>query len=462
LSPGARQPPFHRSLSARLLALTVLFVMLAEVLIYAPSIGRYRKAWLEERLDDAHLAILALEATPDGMVDAALQSRLLAHAGTSGIYLYRSDGTSLMLGPDMPQPAAAVYDLRETGFFGFIADAFKTLAGGDGRRLIKVVGRSSHDGRPVIEVLVPEAPLREDMIGYSGRILALSLVISVITAALVYASLHRLLVRPMRRLTEAMLAFREAPEDARRTIEPGERLDEVGTAERALSEMQRDLRAALTQKARLAALGSAVAKISHDLRAILSSAMVVSERLEASADPEVRRLAPTVVKSVDRAVELCSHTLRYVREGSPTVRLGPVALAGVIDEAAAAVQSEFPNTVWRCAVPPDLSVVADRDLLFRILANLGRNAAEAGAATLRIEAVPGPDRLELLIADDGTGLPPVARQNLFRPFAGSARPGGAGLGLAIARELAAAQGGGLDLDGSGPGGTTFRLALPWR
>ncbi len=61
-------PPLARNLSARLLLLTIAFVMLAEVLIYAPSVGRFRLVYLEERLAAAHLAILTLDATPDQLI----------------------------------------------------------------------------------------------------------------------------------------------------------------------------------------------------------------------------------------------------------------------------------------------------------------------------------------------------------------------------------------------------------
>lgn len=456
----AAAPPPHRSLSARLLALTVLFVMVAEVLIFAPSIGRFRKVWLEERLDDAHLAILALEATPDGMVDAVLQGRLLALAGTEGITLHRPDGGALMLGPGMPMPADAVFDLRQGSFLGFIADAAQTMAG-DGRRRLKVVGRSHADGGPLIEAIVPEAPLRRAMIDYAQRILALSLFISGLTAILVYIALHRLLVRPLRRLSESMLAFREAPEDARRLIRPSGRRDEVGTAESALAEMQRDLRAALTQKTRLAALGAVVTRIHHDLRGILATGLVVSERLEHSDDPEVRRLTPTLVKAIDRAVGLCSQTLSYAREGPPAVTPAPLGLRAAALEVIEAMAVEHPDCRWLAEVPAGLAALADRELVFRILANLGRNAAEAGARTILFDgAAAAGGRVELIVADDGPGLSQRAQQTLFQPFAGTARPGGFGLGLAIARELAAAQGGGLRLADTGATGSRFVLSLP--
>lgn len=458
MAPRLSPPPFHRSLTARLLAWTVLFVMLAEVLIYAPSIGRYRKVWLEERLQDAHLAILALEATPDGMVDAELQARLLALAGTEGITLHRRDGRSLMLGPGMPRMADAVFDLRQTGLLGFIADAAETLAG-DGKRLLKVVGPSPGGADIVIEALMPEAPLRLGLIEFSQRILALSLFISGVTAVVVFLSLHRLLVRPLRRLSEAMLAFREAPEDAGRQIRPADRGDEVGTAERALAEMQRDLRAALTQKARLAALGTAVTKIHHDLRGILATALVVSERLEHSGDPEVRQFTPTLVKAIDRAAALCSQTLRYAREGPPAVTVAPLVLADLADEVVDALTAEYPDCRWINDLPRQLEAMADRELVFRILANLGRNAAEAGATDVILAAAAG-SAAAVAVSDNGPGLCLRARQSLFQPFAGSSRQDGFGMGLAIARELAAAQGGSLVLEATGASGSVFILRLP--
>ncbi len=125
------------------------------------------------------------------------------------------------------------------------------------------------------------------------------------TAALVYLSLQWLLVRPMRRMTASMTRFREDPEDASRMIVPSGRADEIGLAESELAVMQETVRQALGQRARLAALGTAVTKINHDLRNILSTARLVTDGLTASAAPEVRRLAPRLIDAIDRAVALC-------------------------------------------------------------------------------------------------------------------------------------------------------------
>ena len=251
------RPSAVSSLSARLLVLTVFFIMLSEFLIYAPSIARYRKVYLEESVATAHLATLALEATPDRMVSKALERELLFHAGAYGIMLKHPDRRVLMLSEDMPPAVDVTFDLRRGTPLVWLTDAFKALAVEE-ERVMRVIGPSPKDPEVMVEVVLEELPMRQAMYGYSGRILQLSIVISLITGGLVYLSLHWLTVRPVRRLTEAMTAFHEDPEDESRTIVPGTRKDEVGIAERELAVMQNEVRAALQQKSRLATLGICV------------------------------------------------------------------------------------------------------------------------------------------------------------------------------------------------------------
>src|SRR5262249_27530617 len=149
-----------------------------------------------------------------------------------------------------------------------------------------------------VEVLLDEAPLRLEMVAYSWRILGLSLVISFATATLVFLALQWLMVRPLRRLIENVMAFRDAPEDPARAIGPSRRRDELGVAQNELAQMEESVRAALHQQARLAALGTAIAKISHDLRNILATARLVSDRLADSTDPKVQRMAPTLLGTI--------------------------------------------------------------------------------------------------------------------------------------------------------------------
>ncbi len=453
-------PPLAKSLSARLLLLTIAFVMLAEVLIYAPSIGRFRLVYLEERLAAAHLAILALEATPDQMIGEDLKRELLDHVGAYSVGLTRPGAGKLMLMVTTPGPVDASYDLREASFFGLIGDAFMTLMD-DGGRILRVVGVSPKDRKTLVEVVLEEAPLRRQMLGYSERILALSLVISLFTAALVYLSLHLLMVRPMRRITESMARFRDDPEDASRIIKPSARSDEVGVAQRELAEMQEGLRGALQQRARLAALGAGITKISHDLRNILATARLVSDRLVESEDPEVRRTAPTLLSAIDRAVNLCAQTLNFTSEGAPAVNLSRFDLGELVREAGASLPEQLNGqVVWDSLIEENFEVSADREQLHRVLNNLGQNAVQAGATKIEVAARRDGDRFIIDVTDNGPGLSPRARENLFKPFAGSSHPGGTGLGLAIARELMRAHGGDIRLERSTSEGTSFRLILP--
>jgi signal transduction histidine kinase len=263
----------------------------------------------------------------------------------------------------------------------------------------------------------------------------------------------------MRRITASMMNFREDPEDASRMITASGRQDEIGVAERELSVLQKTVREALGQRARLAALGTAVTKINHDLRNILATARLVTDGLTASAAPEVRRVAPRLLDAIDRAVALCTQTLDFSREGAP-LAASRFSIASLIDEIGPGLGLSGDDLTIDCTIPDELTVEADRDQLYRVLLNLARNAVEAGAHRLACTAARENGVIAIEIADDGPGLPPKARDNLFRPFFGSARPGGSGLGLAIARELMRAHGGELTLVSSTGSGTVFRLSLP--
>jgi len=315
-------------------------------------------------------------------------------------------------------------------------------------------------GADTAEVLLEERPLRQELWNFGIRILELSLVISLVTAALVYLSLQWLLVRPMRRITASMVEFRDDPEKTSRVIAASRRSDEIGVTERELAILQKTVRQALAQRARLAALGTAVTKINHDLRNILATARLVTDGLTASAAPEVRRVAPRLIDAIDRAIALCTSTLDFSREGAPPLAPSRLLLAALIDEIGPELAVSQADLAIECAIPPDLAVSADRDQLYRVFLNLARNAVEAGAHRLRFSAAREGGTIAVEIADDGHGLPPKARENLFRPFFGSARPGGSGLGLAIARELVRAHGGELSLVSSAGAGTVFRLTLP--
>lgn len=466
LGESARRglPTALTGLSARLLVLTVAFVMLSEVAIYVPSIARFRMAYLEEKMASAHLAALALKAAPDYMVDEALKTELLDSAGVHAIVLHEPERRLMLLEDDMPPKVDATFELQEMAATDLIVEAFRTLAGPE--RMIRVIGPPPdvrRIGDDHIELVMEEGPLRQAMLDYSVNILSLSIAISLITAGLVYLSLQALLVRPMRRFTAAMMAFRMAPEAAASVITPSGRADEIGLAEAELAAMQEDLRAALRQKTRLAALGTAVSKVNHDLRNILATAQLLRERLAASADPEVRRVTPALFRTIDRAIDLCTQTLAYGSAEEPAPKTRAFALRELLEDVRLSVGLPDERVAWVNEVGDDFAVTADRDQLYRVLLNLCRNAVQAMAdagGELLVRARRADERVEIEVRDTGPGLPDKARVRLFEPFTGTARSGGTGLGLAIARDLVRAHGGDLSLLRTGAHGTAFRIELP--
>ena len=454
-------PRIVRGLSARLLVLTIFFVMLGEVLIYVPSIARYRLVYLEERIAASHLASLALKATPDNMVSEDLALELLRSAEVRVVTLKRPESRELMLTEPMPPKIDAHFDIRAPSAMRLIAEAFMTLSHGE--RTIRVTGNFP-DGSPgSIDAIFDEIQLRDALVTYSTNILKLSIVISLITASLVFLSLHIMIVRPMGRITASMVSFRRAPEDDKVVIDETGRGDEIGTAQRELRRMQEELRGALRQKAHLAALGAAVSRINHDLRNMLSTVQVVSDTLASVEEPKVRQVLPRLMQTVDRAIDLCTQTLSYGRADEPAPKRAPFVVGDLLDEVASSIGLPADGRVcWRNEVANGLKIEADREQVFRALSNLGRNAVDAmpEGGEIRVSVEQGDGRVGIVMADTGPGLAKKAREHLFEPFAGSVRQGGTGLGLAIARELARGHGGDLILVSSSSEGTVFRLDLP--
>ncbi len=466
-SSAGRRPSI--GLSGKLLGLTIVFVMIAEVLIYVPSIANFRNNWLSDRIGSAQTAALVLEAAPDEMVPDDLERDLLAQVGAYTVAHRHGETRRLLAITDMPPTVERHTDLRETQIIGSIVAAFDTLVYGDGRTL-RVLGEAPLDG-DFIEIVMDETPLHRAMLTYSINILTLSIIISIITAALVYVALHWLLVRPMRRVTESMVDFSANPEDPSRIIEPSARRDEIGIAERELAAMQRQLVDTLAQKTRLAALGLAVSKINHDLRNMLSAAQLIADRVGTVQDPLVQRLVPKLVRTLDRAATFCANTLKYgSAHESPPQRRG-IALASLVDDVGDTLDlASHPRIRFVNAVPADLRIDADPDQLFRVLMNLGRNAVQALEGEegrggdhdmIRVTARREGSVVTVEVSDTGPGVDAAAREHLFEAFHGSTRRGGTGLGLAIAAELVRSHGGTLQL-AEGTLGATFLIEIPDR
>ena len=457
------------SLSGRLLLLTLLYVMVSEVTIFVPSIGRFYVSQLNQHIETAEIAILPFTEPGSREFSMSLRSQLLARADATVVILKRAEQHELFLVEGWtPTHADLTIDLGTVTAVGGMLDALDCLIHGDDR-VLHVISPTRIKGAETVEVFTSEAPIRAALLEFARRLLWEALLISVATAVLVYMSLYWVVARPMARLMRSMIAFRENPEDPSRIARASGRKDEIGRAEGELAIMQGELYGFLQQKARLAALGAAVAKIQHDLRNILSSAQLASDRLAKIDDPVVQRLAPRLVASLDRAVSLASNTLRYGRadEHPPVRRVVP--LAPIVDEAIEANRAgegieqtlAFANAIERT-----IEIDADPEQLYRIVLNLVRNAAQAlsdrADGAIAISARRQYRQVEIDIEDNGPGIPEAVREHLFQAFSGSTRPGGSGLGLAIARDLARAHSGDVTLVSTTPTGTIFRITIPDR
>jgi len=452
------------SLSGRLLVLTTIFVMVAEVLIFVPSIARFREDYMLNRLERAQIASLALLA--DDMIDAELEAELLRNAEVLNVVLRRDEVRQLVLSSPVPQMISATVDLRDASAFVLIRDAMHRLVTPQ-NEVIRVIGAPVRDAGLLIEVTMETAPMRTAMIDYGLRILVLSAVISVITALLLFIAVRGLLVKPIKSVVGHMQRYAEAPEDARRIITPSARVTELREAEEALQSLQTELTGALRQKERLAQLGAAVSKISHDLRNIMTTAQLFTDRIGKSEDPVVARLAPKLVNSITRAVHLCESTLAFGRaqEPGPTltlVKLGPIVEEVLDNERLALGLFQLELTA---EVPEQMAIRADPEQMHRVLGNLVRNARQAIMAsgqpgTIHISASETPESWLIVLRDSGPGLPVKAQEHLFAPFQGSVRKGGTGLGLAISAELVRGHGGDITLSRTDANGTEFTIQLP--
>lgn len=457
---------FLKTLSGRFLLLTIIFVMLAEILILVPSVARFRYDYLSERLERSQIASLALLATPDNMINSDLAAELLDNADVLNIVLRRDQVRELILASPMPATVDRNIDLRDSNSLKLIADTFDSVLNGKDR-VIQVIGEPVKAGGELIEISMLEKPLRDAIFAYGRNILLLSAVISIFTAGLLFVAVRRFMVFPIERVVRQIKNFQSAPEDRRSIIVPKASVTELYEAETALAEMETELSQNLRQKERLAALGGAVSKISHDLRNILTTTTLLADRMEGSDDPMVQRNAEKLVNSLSRAVNLCESTLTFgkAEELAPEMSLFPVRLMLEDVLEAEELAAEGQELAFELEAPEGLRIEADEEQIFRVVSNLVRNARQVlttrgGPGKIAVKSWKDSEAVHIRISDDGPGVPKRAIEHMFKPFEGSARAGGTGLGLAISAELIKGHGGSLELLDNSEIGATFEIKLP--
>ncbi|MCY4300886.1 MAG: HAMP domain-containing sensor histidine kinase [Aestuariivita sp.] len=452
------------SLSGRLFLLTILLVVLADVFVLVPSISRFREDYMRDRLERAQIASLVLLA--DDAITSDLEEELLETAEVFNVVMRRDEVRQLVLYSPLSPSVDRTIDLREAGEIVLIRDAMLRLLNSRDE-VIRIIGSPVREAGLLIEVTIDSKPMRTAMIEHGIRILIISTIIAVFISALLFAVVRHFLLKPIKGVVGSMQRYAASPEDTSLVIQPSAGVSELREAEQALNSLQLDLTAALRHKGRLAQLGGAVAKVSHDLRNILTSAQLFVDRIEVSKDPLVIRIAPKIVNSIRRAVSLCESTLAFGRAEEPSPTLAMINLEDIVSDV---LESERLSVDSRCVefisdIPLMMRLRADSEQLFRVLLNLVRNARQAlsmsgQSGTVTVCAYEDEECWWIEVIDTGPGLPSKAQEYLFRPFRGSTHTGGFGLGLAIAEELVRGHGGTLSLKKTGPEGTTFAIGLP--
>lgn len=455
-------------LSARLLLLTVAFTLAVEAVIVAPNLAAFHERWLRDRLQAAELASVGVEALPYSAVEDDTAAELMRIGGVQAVALTEQGVRRLLLqAPNLPR-APELIDLRRENTWARLTDPWRTLFGHPDRSL-RVQAKPRYRSGDFIEIVTPAQPLKIELRAFLLNSLLVSLLVSVTAGALLYGGLALLVLRPLRRVTRSMERFAADPESEPEA--PSDRHDEIGRVERELARMQDEVRQSLRSRARLVALGEAVAKINHDLRNMLTSAQMASERLATSADPQVAKALPRLERALSRAAALSRNVLEYGKSEEPAPQKTRVVLTKALTLAAEDAGLDPDGVRLVKQLPPRFAVEADPDQLYRILVNLMRNARQAieadpgrpperrGKGAITVSAFGEAGASVVRIVDDGPGIPPRLAERLFEPFVSSKSSDGSGLGLTISRELAALHGGDLRLVPS-EGGATFELRLP--
>lgn len=462
--PASRRRVPAFGLSWRILGLVVTAIMFSELVLFLPSIARFRVAYLEQLIESGTLAALALSATPDNMVTDEVRRNLLNNARVDAVVLVEPNKPRRALINIAPNPSMPTFDLQKDNQLMLVWDALRAMVR-EGAYYTRIGGESMRLPKAKVWIVVDELPMRIAMYAYAWRVLAISAIVALFTAILLYLALRWLVIRPLQDLSADMMAFRRAPEEPGTERAPTGRNDEIGTVDREFQNLQREIRQSLRQKTRLAEVGAASNKINHDIRNMLSTARLLSDRLAVSTDERTRRFAPTILNTIDRAARLAGNALDYVGE-RPTARITEFDMGDLVAEVGVVLQEQGedrdPNLLrnWQNQVGPDSRVRADRDLLYRVFMNLGRNAFDAGATAVTVRGKVENNCFVVEVVDNGPGVPPIVTTQIFRPFTTGGRTGGAGLGLAITRDLVRAHGGDIMLSETGTGGTTFCFTLP--
>jgi signal transduction histidine kinase len=238
----------------------------------------------------------------------------------------------------------------------------------------------------------------------------------------------------------------------------------AGLMARNLRRQRARLSDTLDEVSRIDALrANLVATLAHDVRGPLTSIRGIlttlrrhGEDLEEGTREELTRTADEQAERLERlATGLLD--LARLEQGRMELRLQEVRLR---DAVAKGLQFTGHQERFEMEIPPDLTVRADPQRLEQIVVNLAANSLTHGGPPFRVEAASADGHVDLRFVDEGPGVPETHVSELFEPFRTEDTTGSVGLGLAIVRALAEAQGGEVSYQPNQPRGACFRVLLP--
>ncbi len=455
-------------LTGRILIVTVSAVIVSMALAFTSRIEAARENWLSLKIETVRAALDAFD--PDEVpLPPELASKVLSALGVESIAVLGPHGRREIASAS-PRPPDATVDLShgDRALTCSLPQLYRTLlARGSSTVRVKTVD-------PPLELVLDQKPLSEHLRQIAGAMAGILVAIAVLTTLVVWLTLWRVVLQPVHKLTNNIVAFGERPQDVSRIIRPSGSHDEIGRAEKALAAMQQSLAHELAERKRMAELGMAVARINHDLRNILSAAQLISDRLATIPDPQAQRLAPRLVATLDRAIQFCQATLTYGAgsEQPPARRL--FDLNKMVQEVVEAARAEHGEAIdYAVDIPPRFETYADPDHILRVIENLNRNAAQALMArgstdgrpkAIRFAAIRTDGTALIEISDTGPGFPSDQRDRIFEAFHKSTSVSGTGLGLSIAADLVTRNGGSIELAPSNAEdfycGARFLIKLP--
>ncbi len=255
---------------------------------------------------------------------------------------------------------------------------------------------------------------------------------------------------PLRRLTEAVSRF-----DGR-AAEPAlaqQGAPEIRHLAQAVQAMQERIVGLMGERSML------IGAISHDLKTYLTRMRLRAERV---AEPERR---DRLVEDVDAMTALIETSLGFARGTAAEIGRTPVDLADIVAVEVAEHAAQGAQISLSGEEVPDATVAGDAVALRRVVANLIGNAVKFGRSSVAVAVRRAEGACEVVVEDDGPGIPEEERSAVFSPYyrverSRNRRTGGTGLGLAIARQIAEAHGGTIVAEAAPAGGARLVMTLP--